>query len=635
MQQVEQFQVKFEKVIGRGAFGQIFQGEIDVSKVVALKVQDRITEHEKQILTALKGNQFDHIIEVIAFEENNKGVFTVMELGQCLQLQNQSDKRRICLEMSKGVAQLHKLRFFHRDLKPDNFVLGQDNKIKLIDFGISKTIESITQSRMQGTSKYMAPEVVACTDYDSSVDIWSLGILFYEVFTNEQFFAKFEESDMIQIIQEVQQIQINQKIRGQKQLEQWQKELLQKMIVQKLDENLQLVQSIERISIDEVIQVLEKHDESIIQDNIELKQDKQHNQVGLNFINQFILYHYTMLLQLMQTLKIKIPQYFLQISNFILLMISNIKLWLFNIQHSLLICIKEEQQKNDQLIQSNINEIQNYLKPYIELYLYLYPILKVAYQKCLHYLQVVYQAVMYFFKIVVKIPVVIILVNYNFGVMLLKRCYLIIQLFKRFQIIIIYQLINVSKPKQYPIALLIGEAGVGKTKLYNQINDSETLQYEIIETSSFDFQHNYEQREKQITEFQDIFYSKPNKVATLFLVVKFQELHLMKRSILNIYPYFKKFQSQITLVVTHFDLSDDQKQDKIDLQIALKLFKVKSILFVGQKTSKQELIAQIRASDCLIPIGEGYQFDLSDTIFEQFHKQNRQEVMNAQQELIE
>ncbi|CAD8178235.1 unnamed protein product [Paramecium octaurelia] len=279
MQQIGQFQVTLGKVIGQGANGLIFQAEIDDGKVVALKVSEKITQHEKQILTALKGNKFDHIIEVIAFEQNNNGVYIFMELGQRFELQSQSDKRRLCLEMSKGVSELQKLRFFHRDLKPDNFVIGKDNKIKLIDFGISKTIEQITQTQMQGTYQYMAPEVMAGTDYDPSVDIWSLGILFYEVFTNELFFAKFEGSEMIQIIQNIQQIQINQKISAQNKLEQWQKELLQKILFKNWIKNYSWLNLQKEQVQKKLFKCLKKLKNQLLKNN--LNQNKINNKIRL------------------------------------------------------------------------------------------------------------------------------------------------------------------------------------------------------------------------------------------------------------------------------------------------------------------------------------------------------------------
>lgn len=61
--------------------------------------------------------------------------------------------------MAKGVSELHKLNFYHRDLKPDNFVISKDNKIKLIDFGIARTMAKDAQTRGRGTGAYIAPEV--------------------------------------------------------------------------------------------------------------------------------------------------------------------------------------------------------------------------------------------------------------------------------------------------------------------------------------------------------------------------------------------------------------------------------------------------------------------------------------------
>lgn len=75
-------------------------------------------------------------------------------------------------------------------MKPENFVIGNDNKIKLIDFGIAKTITKEAQTKGKGTKAYIAPEVYITPEYDSSVDIWSLGLIFYEIFTNDSFFDK-------------------------------------------------------------------------------------------------------------------------------------------------------------------------------------------------------------------------------------------------------------------------------------------------------------------------------------------------------------------------------------------------------------------------------------------------------------
>ncbi|CAK76734.1 unnamed protein product, partial (macronuclear) [Paramecium tetraurelia] len=224
--------VNYEDIIDQGNFGSLFKGTISQGKLVAVKIQKDISDFENQILSAIKGKQFDHIIEVIAFEKKEKAAYTIMELGEKFDLSKILNKKNACLQMAKGVQELHKLGFFHRDLKPGNFVIGKDNKIKLIDFGISKKIEEKSQTQMQGTYQYMAPEILKTQAYDHSVDIWSLGLVFYEVFLGLVFFTNKQEGEMIDDLLQIKQIQINEKIRANRNLGQWQQKLLQKMIVQ-------------------------------------------------------------------------------------------------------------------------------------------------------------------------------------------------------------------------------------------------------------------------------------------------------------------------------------------------------------------------------------------------------------------
>ena len=83
---------------------------------------------------------------------------------------------------------MHEHQICHRDLKPENFLFQEDSndsEIKLIDFGLSKRFGSMVQTQTKvklqtivGTPYYVAPEVLS-GDYDSSCDIWSLGIILF------------------------------------------------------------------------------------------------------------------------------------------------------------------------------------------------------------------------------------------------------------------------------------------------------------------------------------------------------------------------------------------------------------------------------------------------------------------------
>ncbi|CAD8107887.1 unnamed protein product [Paramecium sonneborni] len=210
-----------------------------------------------------------------------------MEFGKDLNLKEVVNKEEIFLQMVKGVKQFHQLGFYHRNLKPENFMIGEDGKLKLIDFGIIKEIKDTIQVNQINTLRYIAPEVFFTQNYDQSVDIWSLGIIFFEILTNNPFFE--DSMNVIQLLKkraEISQLQINSKIKEHN-LKNWQVEILQRMIVQRLDKNQQIIKQIKRIGINAIEEELEKQYKS---QNIQEKEtfkwiEKTEEMQSLIFIN--------------------------------------------------------------------------------------------------------------------------------------------------------------------------------------------------------------------------------------------------------------------------------------------------------------------------------------------------------------
>lgn len=92
--------------------------------------------------------------------------------------------KNILWQVVKGLEEVHNLGFVYRDLKPTNILVSHDGKAKLCDFGLVAPLDIIDAS-ICGTPDYMPPERLSSkrktTPMETSVDVWSLGILAFEL----------------------------------------------------------------------------------------------------------------------------------------------------------------------------------------------------------------------------------------------------------------------------------------------------------------------------------------------------------------------------------------------------------------------------------------------------------------------
>ena len=190
----------FPKQLGSGSFGRVYLvSHNDSKKLFALKVIDKrklmvsygkldIIYNEINIHSKLA---HENIIKLYSVHEDNESINIIMEYAEKGNLFQLISKEKTGLDESKAfdyfiqvvnaVYYLHINNIIHRDIKPENILIGSDNKIKLCDFGWAKELTLENRSTFCGTIEYMAPEIVGSENYDYSVDIWSLGILLYEL----------------------------------------------------------------------------------------------------------------------------------------------------------------------------------------------------------------------------------------------------------------------------------------------------------------------------------------------------------------------------------------------------------------------------------------------------------------------
>jgi serine/threonine protein phosphatase PrpC len=100
----------------------------------------------------------------------------------------------IAPKLARGVAALHRLGIVHRDIKPDNVLLGEDGAVKLIDLGVARLprVEEFAGSEIPGTPSYMAPELFAGEIGSEASDQFAIGVTLYRMFTGRYPYGEVE-----------------------------------------------------------------------------------------------------------------------------------------------------------------------------------------------------------------------------------------------------------------------------------------------------------------------------------------------------------------------------------------------------------------------------------------------------------
>jgi serine/threonine protein kinase len=94
----------------------------------------------------------------------------------------EADVRFYAAQIILAVGELHNKGIMHRDLKLENIMVDEDGYLKLIDYGLAKTVtEGQLATSYCGTPEYIAPEMVDGSGHDFSVDWWAVGVLIYEM----------------------------------------------------------------------------------------------------------------------------------------------------------------------------------------------------------------------------------------------------------------------------------------------------------------------------------------------------------------------------------------------------------------------------------------------------------------------
>ena len=190
--------------LGRGGMGVVYRAEdTKLKRTVALKfLPPEITHisevHERFMREAQAAAALDHpnICTVYEFDEAEETSFISMAYieGQSLKNKIESgpmeleEALRLVTQVAEGLGEAHKKGVVHRDIKSANILLDERGQAKIMDFGLARVTgrSLVTQEGMtMGTITYMSPEQSKGETVDQRTDIWSFGVILYEMLTGE------------------------------------------------------------------------------------------------------------------------------------------------------------------------------------------------------------------------------------------------------------------------------------------------------------------------------------------------------------------------------------------------------------------------------------------------------------------
>ncbi len=214
---------KILEKLGEGGMGEVYLAEdTKLKRKVALKFLpkdfSRDPESKKRFMEeARSSSHLDHnnICVIHDIKETDDGqLYIIMNYCQGETLQNYIKEKELSpkeilkyiSQIAKGLEKAHSNGIVHCDIKPTNIIITHDGVAKIVDFGIARIASEeklISKDKTSGTIAYMSPEQVSNAKIDVRTDIWSLGVVLYEMLTKQvPFVDSYNEALMYSIMNE-------------------------------------------------------------------------------------------------------------------------------------------------------------------------------------------------------------------------------------------------------------------------------------------------------------------------------------------------------------------------------------------------------------------------------------------------
>jgi serine/threonine protein kinase len=208
--------------IGEGGMGEVYLAEdLKLERKVAIKFlpehltkdNSKVERFKREAKTAASLNH-PNIVTIHEICEEKNQIFIVMEYVEGKSLRNVMNEYKmgidkiidIITQTSEGLLQAHKAGIIHRDIKPENIIIDKNARVKILDFGLARLPGQprlTTENTAMGTVAYMSPEQARGEEVDQRTDIWSLGVLSFEMISEQlPFKSDYDQAIIYSIINE-------------------------------------------------------------------------------------------------------------------------------------------------------------------------------------------------------------------------------------------------------------------------------------------------------------------------------------------------------------------------------------------------------------------------------------------------